>query len=120
MSYEPAYPSCQICFEACLPTFSPLKASLSANSSNKIPFGLRMPCKGTHVYCVACFGAYIQSKLDPNGDGTGNRETVVFPIRCPGCPASEWPGGIPDELAERVLSEKSMVLWVRCNLFCAS
>lgn len=106
------YPICDICFDPCLPTHSPLAACLSANSSDKLPFGLRVPCPEKHVYCISCLVAYLQSKLDPSGDGTGNREAAVFPIRCPGCPLNQWPEGIPDELAEKVLGDKGMVLWV--------
>ncbi|RDB30352.1 ATP-dependent RNA helicase DEAH12, chloroplastic [Hypsizygus marmoreus] len=105
------YPICGICLEPFLETHSPIKATLSANSSNKLPFGLRLPCPQAHAYCIACLTSYIQSKLDPDGRGVGKSSTIVFPIRCPECSLSEWAEGIPDGVAERVLGENDMVHW---------
>ncbi|TRM63510.1 hypothetical protein BD626DRAFT_272723 [Schizophyllum amplum] len=103
---------CGICLDAFQLTYSPITASNSANTSNKLPFGLRLPCPKEHPYCIDCLSSHIKSKLDPNGDGTGNGpSSVVFPIRCPECPNEDWPTGIPDNIAQRVLSEKGMVMW---------
>lgn len=94
-------------------TYSPAAAARSANSSSRLQFGTSLPCPMSHSYCISCLTGYINSKLDPEGNGSvGSQNAVVFPIRCPECPVAEWPEGIPDEIAQRVLSEKSMVLWV--------
>lgn len=106
-------PECGICLEALQLTHSPRAASLSANSSRRLPFGVSLPCPGSHSYCLNCISAYILTKLDPEGSGAGNLDTFVFPIRCPECLPTEWTDGITDEVAERVLDAKSMLLWVR-------
>lgn len=41
-----------------------------------------------------------------------NTNTLVFPIRCPGCPITLWGTGIQDDVAERVLDGDSMSVWV--------
>ncbi|KAI0053773.1 hypothetical protein FA95DRAFT_1586011 [Auriscalpium vulgare] len=105
------YDSCGICLEPFQPTYSPRSASESANSSSRLPFGLKMPCPEDHSYCISCLSMYIQHKLDPNGYGSGNADVVVFPILCPECPVDSWPEGIQQETAERVLGEKGMRLW---------
>ncbi|KAI0360484.1 hypothetical protein OH77DRAFT_1501240 [Trametes cingulata] len=105
------YPTCGICMEPFQATYSPVAAARSANSSARLQFGTHLPCPMSHAYCISCLNGYINSKLDPEGNGGPSQNTVVFPIRCPECPVAEWPEGIPDEVAERVLSEKGMVLW---------
>ncbi|KZT10255.1 uncharacterized protein LAESUDRAFT_672944 [Laetiporus sulphureus 93-53] len=113
---DPLYPTCGICLETFRATHSPLKASASANSSSRLPFGLRLPCPGSHAYCLDCLSKHIRSKLDPNDDNSGNPETVVFPIRCPECSLTEWADGIPDEIAERILPQTDMVMWYHQKL----
>ncbi|KAF5383165.1 hypothetical protein D9615_004990 [Tricholomella constricta] len=108
---EIPYPTCGICMESFIMTYSPISATLSANSSNKLPYGLRLPCPQDHAYCISCMTSYIQNKLDPDGTGAGKSSAVVFPIRCPECPLGEWPGGIEDEIAQRVLEKGGMVDW---------
>lgn len=103
---------CGICFEPFQATNSPISASLTANSSAKLPFGLRLPCPGQHPYCISCLAEYIRGKLDPNGTGDMNTNTLVFPIRCPGCPITDWETGIQDDVAEKVLDGESMFVWV--------
>ncbi|KAJ7151190.1 hypothetical protein C8R46DRAFT_1008020 [Mycena filopes] len=105
-----AYATCGICMDAFQPTYSPYTASLSANSSNRLQFGLRLPCPQQHGYCVGCLISYIESKLDPEGKG-GNSGIIVFPIRCPECPVTDYIDGIADEIAARVLGPEKMVLW---------
>ncbi|KAJ6571684.1 hypothetical protein B0H19DRAFT_936268 [Mycena capillaripes] len=105
-----AYATCGICMEAFQPTYSPYTASLSANSSSRLQFGLRLPCPQQHAYCVGCLISYIESKLDPEGKG-GNSGIIVFPIRCPECPITDFMDGISDEIAARVLGSEKMVLW---------
>ncbi|KAI5834944.1 hypothetical protein K523DRAFT_360231 [Schizophyllum commune Tattone D] len=105
-------PICGICLDVFQLTHSPIKAAASANSSSKLPFGLRLPCPSGHSYCIDCLSSHIKSKLDPSGDGTGaGPSAIVFPIRCPECSPEEWPTGITDDVAQRVLSEKGMVMW---------
>ncbi|KAH7882297.1 hypothetical protein F5I97DRAFT_1817067 [Phlebopus sp. FC_14] len=106
-----SYPNCGICFEAFQVTHSPVTASQTATSSNRLPFGLYLPCPNSHAYCQSCLAAYVQSKIDPVGGNGGSPEMVVFPIKCPECPADVWTEGIPDDVAERILSEKNMVIW---------
>lgn len=112
--FKPIVPSCGICLEEFQLVHSPNNAASlhDASSSAKLPFGLSLPCTGSHKYCQDCLRSYIQSKIDPEGDGSGNPNTVVFPIKCPECPIAQWPSGIQDDLATRVLSEKDMLLWV--------
>ncbi|KAF8067842.1 hypothetical protein FPV67DRAFT_1626064 [Lyophyllum atratum] len=105
------YPTCGICLDSFISTHSPISAALSANSSNRLPFGLRLPCPKDHAYCISCFTSYIQNKLDPDGRGLGKSSAIVFPIRCPECILGEWPNGIEDEVAKRVLGEDGMVQW---------
>ncbi|OSD08736.1 hypothetical protein PYCCODRAFT_1455722 [Trametes coccinea BRFM310] len=105
------YPICGICMEPFQVTHSPVAAARSANSSSRLQFGTRLPCPRSHAYCISCLNGYIHSKLDPDGTGMVNQTAVIFPIRCPECSIAEWPEGIPDEVAGRVLSEKGMVLW---------
>ncbi|KAK7046632.1 RBR-type E3 ubiquitin transferase, partial [Favolaschia claudopus] len=109
---EPAiYATCGICMDAFQPTFSPYTASLSANSSSRLQFGLRLPCPQQHAYCVGCLTTYIESKLDPDGKGAGSSGIIVFPIRCPECPITDFMDGIPDDIAARVMGPEKMVLW---------
>jgi len=103
---------CGICFEPFQATHSPISAALTANSSAKLPFGLRLPCPGQHPYCISCLAEYIRGKLDPSGTGDMNTNTLVFPIRCPGCPITDWETGIQDDVAEKVLDGGSMFIWV--------
>lgn len=103
---------CDICFEPFQVTNSPISAALTANSSAKLAFGLRLPCPGQHPYCISCLTEYINGKLDPNGTGDMNTNTLVFPIRCPGCPIMQWETGIQDDVAEKVLDAQSMSVWV--------
>ncbi|KAI0073639.1 hypothetical protein K474DRAFT_1720258 [Panus rudis PR-1116 ss-1] len=110
------YPLCGICMEPFHATHSPISASSSANSSSRLPFGLHLPCPQSHAYCIDCLSSYIRSKLDPEGDGNGTLNAVVFPIRCPECPLADWTEGIPDEVASRVLSEKVMAIWFHQKL----
>ncbi|KAK7683547.1 hypothetical protein QCA50_013382 [Cerrena zonata] len=108
----PLHPTCGICLENFKPTYSPIMASQSANSSAKLPFGLYLPCPKSHPYCGSCLQAYIMSKLDPGGDGSGNASTdTVFPIRCPECSLLEWADGILDEIATKILSQHQMNIW---------
>lgn len=106
------YPICGICMDIFQVTYSPLSASSSANSSARIPFGLRLPCPQSHPYCLDCLSTYIKTRLDPNGDGSGNANTVVFPIPCPECNLIEWGDGISDAVAGRILAEELMTVWV--------
>ncbi|KAI0336752.1 hypothetical protein GY45DRAFT_1315385 [Cubamyces sp. BRFM 1775] len=108
---QPAYPICGICMEPFQATYSPVAAARSANSSSRLQFGTHLPCPMSHSYCISCLNGYINSKLDPEGTGVPSQNSVIFPIRCPECPVAAWPEGIPDEIAEKVLSEKGMVLW---------
>ncbi|KIY43295.1 hypothetical protein FISHEDRAFT_53809 [Fistulina hepatica ATCC 64428] len=104
-------PQCGICLETLQITYSPVTAAQNATSSNRLPFGLRMPCPGGHTYCLGCITHYIRSKIDPQEEGIASIEKVVFPIRCPECPQELWPQGIQDDVAERILTEKGMLLW---------
>ena len=106
------YPMCGICFEPFQVTHSPISAALSANSSAKLPFGLRLPCPEQHPYCISCLAEYIKGKLDPSGTGDMSTHTLVFPICCPGCPIPHWETGIQDEVAEKVLDGEYMSVWV--------
>lgn len=106
------HPTCGICIEPFHATYSPAAAVQSANSSGRMQFGTHLPCPQSHGYCISCLNSYINSKLDPDGSGASNPNSVVFPIRCPECPVNDWPQGIPNEVAERVLTEKGMTLWV--------
>ena len=108
----PLEPTCGICEDHFQETYSPVSASLTANSSTHLPFGLRLPCPNKHSYCIACLSQYIVSKLDPNGTGRAPEEQIVFPIRCPECPSDEWVNGIQDDIAERILTEDKITLWV--------
>ena len=107
------YPLCDICFEPFQVTHSPISAALTANSSAKLPFGLRLPCPGQHPYCISCLAQYIKGKLDPSGTGDMSTHIIVFPIRCPGCPIAHWITGIQDDVAEKVLDQDFMAIWVR-------
>lgn len=77
-----------------------------------LPFGMEVPCPGKHKYCGGCLTSYIRTKLDPNDVGQATVEAIVFPIKCPECTVEAWPAGITESVAERVLSEKTMQLWV--------
>ncbi|KIM87741.1 hypothetical protein PILCRDRAFT_814454 [Piloderma croceum F 1598] len=105
------YPICGICGDAFQNTHSPLSASLSANSSTRLPFGLHLPCPPQHTYCVNCLSLYIISKLDPDGTGGAPDEQKIFPIRCPECPLDQWTVGIQDDVAERILTRDRITLW---------
>lgn len=107
------YSECGICGDPFQETHSPQLVSLSANSSARLAFGLRLPCPCRHAYCVGCLSQYIMSKLDPNGTGCAPDDQVVFPIGCPECSSLHWMNGIQDDIAERILSKDNMVLWVR-------
>jgi hypothetical protein len=109
----PLSPSCGICGDSFIETFSPLSASLSANSSTRLPFGLRLPCPNQHSYCVGCLSRYIICKLDPDGTGRAPEEQIVFPIRCPECPSDQWLDSIQDDVAERILTQDRIELWHR-------
>ncbi|KAG6816774.1 hypothetical protein H0H87_003037 [Tephrocybe sp. NHM501043] len=106
------YSTCNICLEAFTVTNSPISATLSANSSTKLQFGLCLPCPKNHAYCISCLTSYIESKLDPDGRGVGKSIATVFPIRCPECPLVAWPEGIDDDVARRVLGDHGMTEWV--------
>ncbi|KAI6158108.1 hypothetical protein BKA82DRAFT_996490 [Pisolithus tinctorius] len=111
------YPCCGICFEPFQATHSPMAASKTATSSSHLNYGFRLPCPEEHPYCQPCLAHYIMSKLAPEGNYNGVLETVVFPIKCPECHQGTWEEGISDEVAERILSEKDMVLWHTQKLF---
>lgn len=111
------YPSCGICFEPFQATHSPVAASQTATSSSRLSYGFRLPCPEEHAYCQPCLTHYVMSKLAPDGNCSGVLETVVFPIKCPECHQGAWEEGISDEVAERFLSEKNMVLWHAQKLF---
>ncbi|KAJ7695393.1 hypothetical protein B0H17DRAFT_1271880 [Mycena rosella] len=96
----------RICMDPFQSTHSPYAASLSANSSSRLQFGLRLPCPQQHAYCVGCLGSYITGKLEGASAGV-----AVFPIRCPECPVADFIDGIPDDVAERTLGKEKMVLW---------
>jgi len=85
---------------------------MTANSSARLPFGLRLPCPGEHTYCLSCVSEYIKRKLDPSGTDETNTNITVFPIPCPECPITIWESGIQDDVAERVFDAKSMSAWV--------
>ena len=106
------YPMCDICFEPFQVTNSPISAALTANSSAKLQFGLRLPCPGQHPYCMPCLAEYIKGKLDPSGTGDMSTHTLVFPIRCPGCQITHWEIEIQDDVAEKVLDKETMSVWV--------
>lgn len=107
-------PECGICMDAFQLVHSPVNAARyhRVASSTKKPFGLSIPCPGSHQYCQGCLASYIKLKIDPDGDGSGNPNMVVFPIRCPECSITDWEVGITDDIASRVLSEKDMLAWV--------
>ena len=106
------HPTCGICLEQFQVTYSPISASLTANSSARLPFGLRLPCPGQHTYCISCISEYIKRKLDPSGTEDTNTNITVFPIRCPECPITDWESGIEDDVAERLFDAESMSVWV--------
>lgn len=111
-SFEPSpYPPCGICFEAFRVTYSPISASQTAMTSSHLIFGLRLPCPQEHSYCQPCLVQYIRSKIAPDGDYSGIIDVTVFPIKCPECPEDTWPEGISDDIAQRILNEKDMLLW---------
>lgn len=115
-SLEPSpYPPCGICFEAFRVTYSPISASQTAMTSSHLIFGLRLPCPEEHSYCQPCLAQYIRSKIAPDGDYSGIIDATVFPIKCPECPEDTWPEGISDDIAQRILNEKDMLLWVRAT-----
>ncbi|KAF7323970.1 RBR-type E3 ubiquitin transferase [Mycena kentingensis (nom. inval.)] len=104
------YAKCGICMDAFQPTFSPYTASLTANSSSRVAFGIRLPCPEQHGYCVDCLTSYIDTKLTPDGKA-GVAGIMVFPIRCPECPKNVFVDGISDEVAARVIGPEKMVHW---------
>lgn len=106
------YPTCGICGDIFQDTYSPIAATITPNSSKRLPFGLRLPCPGRHPYCVNCLSQYIMSKLDPDGNGGAKDRIVAFPIRCPECPVNHWVEGIPDTVATKVLAKDAIELWV--------
>ncbi|KIM87743.1 hypothetical protein PILCRDRAFT_259554 [Piloderma croceum F 1598] len=115
------YPTCGICGDDFQDTFSPLSASLLANSSTRLPFGLRLPCPNQHTYCVGCLSHYIISKLDPDETGGAPEERIVFPIRCPECPLDQWTEGVQDDIAKRILTKDGIALWLldsRARYYC--
>lgn len=93
---------------------SPVNAARhrQVSTSTTRPFGVAIPCPGDHQYCQECLVFYIKLKIDPNGDGRGNPNTIVFPIVCPGCSIADEGGGLTDEIASRILSEKDFQIWV--------
>ncbi len=105
---------CGICLDEFQLVHSPLNATKlrPTASSTELPFGMTLGCPSEHAYCQACLVQYIQTKIDPANDGSGSVDAVVFPIRCPECPIDVWEVGVTDDVAERVLSEKGMLLWV--------
>ncbi|KAI6003030.1 hypothetical protein EDD15DRAFT_2157678 [Pisolithus albus] len=117
-THQPSpYLSCGICFEPFQATHSPMAASKTATSSSRLNYGFRLPCPEEHAYCQPCLSHYILSKLDPDGNYNGVLQTVVFPIKCPGCLQGVWEEGISDEVAGRILSEKDMALWHAQKLY---
>ncbi|KAI0084696.1 hypothetical protein BDY19DRAFT_1060100 [Irpex rosettiformis] len=111
--FEPLSVMCGICFQECQLVHSPVNAANihEAASSTQLPFAINMPCPAAHPYCHACLVRYIKSKVDPFDDGSCNPDSIVFPIKCPGCPFANWEKGIGDDVAVRVLSEEDMVIW---------
>ncbi|KAI0066084.1 hypothetical protein BV25DRAFT_1868368 [Artomyces pyxidatus] len=105
------YDTCGICLEPFQPTYSPISAAESANSSGRLEFGLKLPCPGSHGYCISCLSKYVTSKLDPQGNGEGSVDIVVFPVLCPECSAHDWPDGLQDDVATKILGEKALTLW---------
>ncbi|KAI0766295.1 hypothetical protein BC629DRAFT_1596450 [Irpex lacteus] len=111
--FKPVYPMCGICLDEFQLVHSPLNATKlrPTASSTELPFGMTLGCPSEHAYCQACLVQYIQTKIHPANDGSGSVDAVVFPIRCPECPIDVWEVGVTDDVAERVLSEKGMLLW---------
>ena len=107
--------TCGICGDEFRMTHDPLSASKTRVPWSFLPFGLRLPCPSVHQYCLACLSTYLRFKLDPDGHGKGLTDTIVFPIRCPECPAGQWDIGIGDGVAERVLEGKELLMWVSKN-----
>lgn len=117
-NHQPSpYLSCGICFEPFQATHSPMAASKTATSSSRLNFGLHLPCPEEHAYCQPCLSHYIMSKLDPDDNHNGVLQTIVFPIKCPGCHQGVWEEGISDEVAGRILSEKDMAFWHAQKLY---
>ncbi|KAF7289868.1 RBR-type E3 ubiquitin transferase [Mycena indigotica] len=109
-SLSSPHSTCGICMDPFQPTFSPYTASLTANSSSRVQFGLHLPCPQQHAYCVGCLTNYIDTKLNPDGKA-GVAGIMIFPIRCPECPTDEFADGIPDDIAARVIGPEKMVIW---------
>lgn len=107
---------CGICYDPIQLTHSPLKASEPPNTSAILPFGLSLSCPSAHTYCSHCLTTYIRGRIDPNKDGRGSSDAIVFPIMCPQCTAAEWPGGIGEDIANRILGGRDMDLWVSPDL----
>jgi hypothetical protein len=110
--FDLQFPSCGICGDIFRNTRDPFSASQTPSSSSNHAYGLCLPCPNQHAYCLSCLTSYIHVKLDPKRDGGGVMENIVFPITCPECPAGTWKDGIEDEVAQRILGDKGMVLWV--------
>ncbi|KAI0340375.1 hypothetical protein BDW22DRAFT_1486226 [Trametopsis cervina] len=115
---KPSINECGICMEAIQLVHSPVNAARyrQVSTSTTRPFGVAIPCPGDHQYCQECLVFYIKLKIDPNGDGRGNPNTIVFPIVCPGCSIADEGGGLTDEIASRILSEKDFQIWRRQRL----
>ncbi|KAK4705859.1 hypothetical protein P7C70_g352, partial [Phenoliferia sp. Uapishka_3] len=93
--------TCRICLEPCLLTANPFNAALTANSSDRVQFGLYCCQKeNEHTYCISCLSGYIQSKIEDTV------ATTVFPIRCPECTFE-----LSDDLAARVLGQQNLEGW---------
>lgn len=108
---------CGICYDPIQLTHSPLKASEPPNTSAILPFGLSLSCPSAHTYCSHCLTTYIRGRIDPNKDGRGSSDAIVFPIMCPQCTAAEWPGGIGEDIANRILGGRDMDLWYQQKLY---
>jgi len=69
---------------------------------------MRMPCPLQHTFCVPCITKHIRRQLQPDNSA----DVLVFPIRCPNCPANIWADGIPDAVVNLLLFPNDLQLWV--------
>lgn len=106
-------PQCGICMDQVSVSESPLASASRPSASSSTSTGIRLSCLGRHTYCLDCFTKYVLAAIDPQGDGSGQPEKVVFPIPCPECTLEECPTGVTDDDALRSLSFENSNLWVR-------
>jgi len=71
-----------------------------------VMYGLTLPCRGAHNYCLDCLRSYINSKVEAS-DETGGSS---LSIRCPECPWDDnW--RIDDKTVTKVLSGDLLERW---------